>query len=246
MPRRATAAHAPLLTLTTPSASHSTKTALAIHALREAILTGDLRAGEEFTVGQVAAQLAMSPTPVREAIRTLQASGLVVHLPHHTFTVTNYSAHDIEEIFMLRGVLEAMATRLATPRLQDDDLARLDACMAAMHEAITQGNSTRMHQLNAEWHLEIYKVSHSTVLLEVILGLWQKFLWQSVWSLPGHGEQSLDRHEEIMDALRERDAERAATLMERHIRAGATSVLAFQRLRHPDAHPSSVVPDPGE
>jgi DNA-binding GntR family transcriptional regulator len=212
-------------TLKPAAAVHVTKSTLAIQALRDAILRGDIRQGDHLTVSEISEQLGMSPTPVREAIRTLQAEGLITQSPHHSLSVKRYTPKDVGDIFLLRSTLESLAVRLAVPHLTADAFARLDALMDEMREASTSGDYERMYRCNADWHLAIYSAADNRILLDVILGLWQKFLWEVIWMMPGHADRSLQQHEAIMAACRRQDADAAARLMYEHIQHGEESAI---------------------
>ncbi|HUY76901.1 MAG TPA: GntR family transcriptional regulator, partial [Ktedonobacterales bacterium] len=170
-----------------------TKTERATQALRDAILRGDIPTGGQLTVGELAEQLGMSPTPVREAIRILQAEGLLHQAPHHTISAITFTEQDIVNIFDLRAVLEALATRLATPLLTERDFARLDAILDQMRVARQAEDFPAVHRINVEWHVTIYRATGNSILLNTIQSLWQKFLWESLWSVGAHTATSLDQ-----------------------------------------------------
>lgn len=206
-----------------------TKTERATQSLRDAILRGDIPSGTQLTVGDLAEQLGMSPTPVREAIRILQAEGLLHQTPHHTISAITFTEQDIVNIFDLRAVLEALATRLATPLMTEHDFQRLDAILEQMRAARQVEDFPAIHRINVEWHLTIYRTTNNTILLDTIQSLWQKFLWESLWSVGAHTATSLEQHAAILAALRARDADRAADLMATHMGHGkATAVLYFR------------------
>ena len=214
-----------------PVNGHMTKTALAVEALRSAILRGEIAQDAPLTVGRLAHRLGMSQTPVREAIRTLQAEGLLRHEPHHSAAVTQYSAKDIHDIFQLRADLESQATRLAVPRLSDADIARLGTMQDEMREAAGRGDVQRLNRLNADWHLLIYGAADNRVLLEVVQHLWKKFMFEVNWILPGHADRSLKQHDQFLAAISARDADEAARLIRAHIERGEEAALHFQEAR---------------
>jgi len=208
-----------------------TKTERATQALRDAILRGDIPTGGQLTVGELAEQLGMSPTPVREAIRILQAEGLLHQAPHHTISAITFTEQDIVNIFDLRAVLEALATRLATPLLTERDFARLDAILDQMRVARQAEDFPAVHRINVEWHVTIYRATGNTILLNTIQSLWQKFLWESLWSVGAHTATSLDQHAEILAALRARNADHAAELMATHMGHGKATAVHYFRAR---------------
>lgn len=197
--------------------THMTKTALAVEALRGAILRGEISAQAPLTVTRLATQLGMSPTPVREALRTLEAEGLLHVKPHHTASVTRYSAQDIRDIFELRIELEARAARLAAPHLDAAQLDQLEREQQAMREAAGRGEIDRLNSLNAAWHLSIYAAAENRVLLDVVQHLWKKFMVEVNWIESGSAGGSLDEHDALLAALGRHDAEAAAQVVVQHI-----------------------------
>lgn len=217
--------------LRTHGERYLTKTERATQSLRDAILRGDIPTGAQLTVGELAEQLGMSPTPVREAIRILQAEGLLHQTPHHTISAITFTERDIVNIFDLRAVLEALATRLATPLMTEHDFERLEVILEQMRAARQAEDFSAVHRINVEWHVTIYRTTNNTILLDTIQSLWQKFLWESLWSVGSHTETSLNQHMEILAALRARDADRAAELMAAHMGHGKATAVRYFRAR---------------
>ena len=213
------------------SNEHMTKTALAVEALRDAILRGEITQDEPLTVTHLAAQLGMSPTPVREAIRTLQAEGLLRLEPHHSASVTQYSVKDIHDIFQLRADLESQATRLAVPRLNDSQIARLDDMQRAMREAAQRSDIEQLNRLNADWHLLIYGAAENRVLLEVVQHLWKKFMFEINWIQSDGAERSLEQHDRLLAAIHARDADAAALAIRAHIQRAEGVAIEYSESR---------------
>lgn len=213
-----------------------TKTVLAARAVRAAILRGDIRQGESLSVTILAARLGMSPTPVREAVRTLQAEGLIMQTPHHTLSVIKLSAKDVQDIFVIRQQLEPLATRLAVPHLTQDDYATLAELNAAMRAAEEQQHLETRHALNTQWHFLIYERSRNRVLFDTITTFWRKALWYTTWIMPAHAGPSFAQHEELLVALQAHDAERAARLMAEHLSNGLQHALDYVQALETDAN----------
>lgn len=203
-----------------------TKTAMAIRALRNAILRGEIQSKKHLTVSRIAEQLGMSPTPVREAIRTLQAEGLISHQPHHSISVNKVSTKDIHDIFQLRALLESMATQFAVPRLSNADLEHLESLHQAIDEAHKRNEYQRVYQLNMDWHFKLYHAADNAVLYDTIQHLWKKFMWKVDGIEYGRNPRYLFQHTELMQAIRARDAELASKLMIVHIHSGEETALA--------------------
>ncbi len=208
---------------------HKTKTAAAVDSIRAAISRGDIKPGERLIVAKLSGEMGMSPTPIREAIRILEAEGLINHRPHLGVSVVDLSPEAVEEVHMLRGLLEELATKLAVPRLTEVDLARLEALAAEVGEAQMSNDHARLTKSNADWHLYIYEASGTEYLRAFLLRLWAIFPWDSIWMIPGRAGQSVIEHAEIMDAMRTRDPDLASKLMRGHVLRNQESSLDYLR-----------------
>jgi DNA-binding GntR family transcriptional regulator len=208
---------------------HLTKTELALQALRERIRAGQLRPGERLRVDELTHELGMSPTPIREALRLLQADRLVDYRPHHGIVVAELSADTTEEVYHLRAVLEPLAVELAVPRLTDDETEELER----LHERHASAGSSQRRSAVADpnwaWHWAIYEAAGWPILKDLIRQLWEAFPWRTMWALPGRMSLSLDEHEAVMAAIRERDAAAAAQRMREHVTSGRETLLAHLR-----------------
>jgi DNA-binding GntR family transcriptional regulator len=206
-----------------------TKTEAAFHTLRSAIEEGRFRPGERLTLTRLVQELAMSPTPIREAIRLLQAEGLLEHEPHHGVVVAEYSPEKAEEIYRLRGVLEPLATELAVERATPEQVAAIRRLHDALTEAVREGSMrTDVAELNADWHRELYAASGSRYLQDFIGRLWTAIPVRAIW-LTRRAEQSIAQHETIMAAIERGDAAAAAECMREHIAFGADSTTEHLR-----------------
>ena len=211
---------------------HRTKTMLAVEALRETILRDEIKPGERLTMAHLSAKLGMSPTPIREAIRVLEAQGLLQHTPHYGVSVASFSMEDAREVYMMRAILEPLATRLAATRLDATALQRLHALEKEMEDAYAMADAQRLAKANAQWHLCIYEGAQSRLLYDIILQLWSRFPWEVIWVVPNLGEHSLEQHRAVVTALDAHDEDEAESVMRAHIVAGKESVLAHLRSRN--------------
>jgi DNA-binding GntR family transcriptional regulator len=203
-----------------------TKTEAAFRALRRAIEDGRYHPGEHLRVQRLVEDLQMSPTPIREALRLLQADGLVDYRAHYGIVVTTRTAEEFRDLFRLRALLEPLATELAVPRLGPEELAELERIHEQQETAFRDGSGSAMSETNADWHWAIYDASGSELLNEFIRRLWQAFPWRTMWALPGRAEIWLTQHTALMEAIRAGDAACAGELMRVHITSGEETLLA--------------------
>jgi len=213
----------------------ATKTALALRELRSAIRSGRIHQGQQLTIGELSEQLGMSHTPVREAVRTLQAEGLLQQTPHHIVTVITLSEKDVHDMYEVRQLIEPMATRLAMPHLAEGHFATLQRLNEAIHDADRRHDIDQRYALNHDWHFTLYACAQNRVLLSTITSLWQRFWWHTSWSMPNQADSSFAQHAAILDALRARDASLAEQLMREHITGGQQRVLEHLRQQFADA-----------
>jgi DNA-binding GntR family transcriptional regulator len=203
--------HAPLR-----RSEHKTKTELALEAIREAIMEGRMRPGARLTLAQLSNVLGMSITPIREAIRVLEADGLVSYEAHKGIWVTDLTAEQSRELTLLRARLEGLATELAVPKLTKDDVLELVRLQRVMVEAAAARDDRSMTQANLDWHYQIYRAAETQFVLRHISRLWIPYGWSNIW----HHElraTAIRQHEEIHAAIAARDAQLAGQLMYEHI-----------------------------
>jgi DNA-binding GntR family transcriptional regulator len=226
--------HAPLAksspgALSAPLSPTLTKAEYAAQILRTRIRSGELAPGERLAVDRLKHEFAMSPTPIREALRVLQTDGLVEYRPHHGIFVATLSAEDVEEIFRLRVTLETMAIERAVELLDADGLARLDAIHAELIEASDRHAEEEVAELNSRWHWALYHEARSPRLADYVERLWEAFPWRVFSAIPGSTEHTVAEHSAIQAAVHAGKAKEASKLLGAHILRGKQTLL--QRVR---------------
>lgn len=192
--------------------------------LREAIFEGSLQPGEHLQEERIAAETGVSRGPVREALVKLGAEGLLVREPYRGARVAAVSRGDLEELFVLRADLEALATRLAAPHVAAPDLAWLRQIIEAKKQAAVREGSGQ-ERLNQQFHQVLYERCPNQRLKLLLEQLWAQFP-KSMWRLRPHriGE-NIEEFENIVKALEVGDTEGAGAWMARHVARGAQSIL---------------------
>jgi DNA-binding GntR family transcriptional regulator len=201
---------------------------MAVRDLRESILSGERRPGSPLVLIEVADQLGMSVMPIREAIRRLQAEGLVEQIPHRGARVSGISVSDLEDLYSVRIPLEAQATRQAALRFTEADYERLSGVLDEYLAAHRRGDDARGREMHAAFHLGLYEVSGSRWLLRTIGPLWEAAeRYQRLSSrLRGTLEERHAEHRQILEHCRNRDAEAAGAALEEHLRRTMNTVRA--------------------
>lgn len=205
---------------------HLTKTQVALETLRESIRSGDMTPGERLRVDDLTVTLNMSPTPIREALRLLQADGLIEFKPHHEIVIAPVSSVRTAEIYQLRARLEPYAVELAVPRMGEEQLARLRTVHERVSKAVRSGRGSTVSESNGEWHWTIYNQCGSQYLIDFIQRLWDAFPWRTIWAISGRSEQSLADHDAIMEAISRHDAQLAAERMREHVLSGVDTLIS--------------------
>jgi len=206
------------------TATHRTKTELALQILRDRIRTGALEPGRRLRLNVLTTELGMSPTPIREALRLLQADGLVTYRPHQGIVVAELSEPQTAEVIRLRCLLEGSAVELAVAALTPARLRELERVHQRFLGAVADDRGREIVAGNEAWHYLLYDAAGSPLLTEFIRRLWDVYPWRTMWVLPGRTAQSAAEHEGIMEAIRAREVASAAERMRRHIALGSTAL----------------------
>lgn len=223
------------------------KADLVADAIRELIDRGEVGPGAVLRQRDLAARFNVSPTPVREALRRLEAEGLVANEVHRGATVVRPTDENKAEIYGIRSVLEPYAASLACERATPEDVAAI----ASLHEQIAALAPDDPHivELNRQFHRCIYEASRSALLISLIRQTWSAISGgpQVVWR---PHEESVAQHAAMVEALQQRDGARLAELTRVHIEGAIGHMhraLAPNRRHPPDSDPSTATapPTPG-
>jgi DNA-binding GntR family transcriptional regulator len=220
--------------LTTPPAlealagDRSTLTTRALEALRAAIVDGRLVAGERYSVAQLAERFGVSRTPVREALLVLERQGVVRFERNRGVRVLETTAHDLEEVFALRLLLEVPATERACALLSEDDLEALGRELEAMARLAEEGDEGAFMAHDKRFHEIILRGSGNRRLTMIVSQLRDlvRFRGASTVGRSRDLEAILSEHVVILDALRARDAPAAARAMRAHLLETGRLLLA--------------------
>ena len=203
---------------TARSANYS---AVAADLIREAILDGELPAGARLKEDELAERLDVSRTPVREALRRLEAEGLVVHEPKRGAAVRSYTPEELDDMYRLRALLEGYAARLAAERMTPEVLDQLRAsCLRFERLAGRRRAAIRdLARENMIFHECVLLAAGDQRLADMVRSVIHLPLVYraSVWFTDAEKQASVDGHERVVDALARGDADAAARLMEEHV-----------------------------
>jgi DNA-binding GntR family transcriptional regulator len=190
--------------------------------LRTRIVSGALAPGATINQDALASELGVSVTPVREAIRRLEADGLVQFEAHKTGIVIPLSRSELAEVYDIREKLDPYAAALATVRVGDSDLEEFDR-LARIEPS---PDPVRQVAINREFHRAIYARAGNTMLTEILDRLWQRTDRYRVFLVTREVDVVLVTHQhlEIVDAMQAREPRRVAKLVRAHV-AAARSLI---------------------
>ncbi|MBC6696339.1 GntR family transcriptional regulator [Terrisporobacter mayombei] len=187
--------------------------------LRTAILEGNLKAGQRLMEVQLAEQLGVSRTPIREAIRKLELEGLVVMLPRKGAYVANMSFKDLIDVLEIRATLEGLAASLAAERRNDEDVIKLEKVAKEFEEGVRNADIEVVLKKDVEFHENIFLMANNKKLYHLITSLWEQVHRFRVMYV-SNNEASLslvDEHKRILDAIKNGDCELAKKYATQHI-----------------------------
>lgn len=205
------------------SAVFPTKRDQIVDELRRGILSGELPRGARLPQDELARRFRASITPVREALRQLEAEGLLEARPHRGMRVAGVDLDEVTAAYVVRRLTETYAMRRATLRMTRRDLARARELLAE-EGADTERDPATIRERNRRFHFLCYERCGRPALTERIAGMWWAFPWDLVLHSSARSAASHREHLEIMDALEAGDPDRVAEATERHLRNGFAAI----------------------
>jgi DNA-binding GntR family transcriptional regulator len=189
------------------------KTDMVAALIRELIITGGLPAGERLRQRELAQQFAVSQTPVREAMRRLESEGLVIGDTHRGFTVGEADVGPVAENYQIRVVLESLAASLAAAKIDGAGIGRLRQLNDQIR-VLPEGDP-RFRELNRTFHFAVYEHARSPLLMSLMRLLWAAL--RGTRRVPQTYAQSVQQHDDLLEALSRNDSAAAAAQTYFHI-----------------------------
>jgi DNA-binding GntR family transcriptional regulator len=204
---------------------------MTVEALRERILRGDFPDGEPLRQDALADELGVSRIPVREALRQLEAEGLVTFSPHRGAVVSSLSLEAIQELFELRTEIESDLLGRAIPSMTKEQLERACDVLDEFEDALQAGEASRWGPLNWHFHAALYAPARRDFTMGVLQKLHQhsdRYFRMQVLLARG-GAKANEEHREIAAAVAEKDVAAATALMKAHIMGAGWSLIVLLR-----------------
>ncbi|KWX56565.1 GntR family transcriptional regulator [Mycobacterium sp. NAZ190054] len=189
--------------------------------VRRRIFDGTYPAGQFIRLDQLAAELGISVTPVREALFGLSAEGLLTQQPRRGFVVLPVTRRDIDDVAGIQAYIGGQLASRAAGQITDAQLAELERVERQLEAAYADGDHEQAVRLNHEFHRGVNLAAESPKLAQ-LMGQITKFALESVYpTVEGWPEQSMRDHRRILAALKAHDGEAARTAMAEHLCAAA-------------------------
>ena len=187
--------------------------------LREAILKGKIEPGERLMEIALAERLGVSRTPIREAIRKLELEGLVVMTPRKGAMVAEITLKDLQDVLEIRMTLEKMAAELACKRSTPQDIENLKKLHEEFVERLSDPDLTRLAEADVRFHDAIYEITQNKRLIQILNNLREQMYRYRLEYIKDEDQRSLlaDEHARIIEAIEQRDVEKAKGFSEAHI-----------------------------
>lgn len=190
---------------------------IVFESMREAIISGVLEPGERLMEIQLAEEMGVSRTPVREAIRKLELEGFVVMIPRKGAYVAGVSHKDVADVFEIRAALEGLAAGLAAERVTEEEIEQMERILLSPSDE--EMDLEDIVESDTDFHALVYKASRNERLIQILANLReqiQRFRATSL-AVPGRIKDAIDEHRAIVEALARHDVEEAQSLAMSHI-----------------------------
>ena len=196
--------------------------------LREMILSGALEGGTQIEERQLAEEMGVSRTPLREAIGQLSNEGIIEYRPYRGNYVRTFTAKQVNDLYQVRMALESLAMRLAIPKLSQEHIHKIRLILDDVQRALQNNDMDGYNEADRRFHKAILDISGNETLKEALGRLAAQIQMVRVIANQDHDvvESTARERPRILAALEARDADEAARLMEEHIDGVRRAVVA--------------------
>jgi DNA-binding GntR family transcriptional regulator len=199
--------------------------------VRKRIFDGTYAAGQYIRLDQLAAELGISVTPVREALFELRAAGLLAQQPRRGFVVLPVTGRDLTDVSNVQAHIGGELAARAAVNITDDQLRGLEKIQTELEDAYASDDDERAVRLNHEFHRAINVAADSPKLAQLMSQI-TRYAPESVFpTVAGWPDQSIEHHRRVLAALERHDEELARTAMSEHLTAGAKPLIEHLTLR---------------
>ena len=202
--------------------------------LRQEILAGVFDWGARLKISDLAKRYSISQMPVREALQQLQGEGLVTIEPNKGARVRKVDERFVGNMYDIRGAIDAMLIRLATPHVTEADLRALDIILGTHDEAERRGDLAASLEYNKQFHRVIHQSAGNRDAMEIIERYWDLIdaLRRQYGFSPGYMVKVIDGHRQLLETLRQGDADAAERLAKQHCERSKGDLIEQMRIRN--------------
>lgn len=199
---------------------HQTKEEMVADYLREGIISGQFPRGLKLKQAEIAEMIGTSITPVREAIKLLEAEGFILGTSHRGAIVAPFDIDATEEIVDLRVTLECKLALRAMERLTTEQVEELRALQAQLEEAAAKGDRDAARSINYRFHEVLYLAAELPQTLRFVRALWARYPFDLINKLENRIDRASTEHREMLSAILTRDEPAMLSSLRKHIRSG--------------------------
>lgn len=210
------------------------KTELAYEQIKRKIITGDISNRKPISVNGLAAELAMSKTPVRDALHKLQTEGFVRIIPNQGIIVQELTVAEVTQMYELRVAVEEYLVKRAITLLTETHIRHFRDLIDRQQTAMENNDPFEFMNYDNEQHLYIHQVYYNPIIFDVVNRMTDRIFYGGVQALriPGRMATVLEEHIRIVNALEARDAEQFNQALEHHFTQGLSSTaISVERSR---------------
>jgi DNA-binding GntR family transcriptional regulator len=188
--------------------------------LREGIISGMFPRGSRLKQAEIAERLQLSITPVREALKLLEAEGYITGNSYRGACVAPFDVSASVEVLDLRLQLESRLIRATAEKVTAQDIAALQALNAEFEQAFSLGDRAAARGINYRFHRRLYSMAAMPQTLHFVQILWARYPFDLINAVAGRGKHAAAEHDEILRALSSGDVSAAMLAMRKHIESG--------------------------
>lgn len=190
-----------------------------VDIIRERILKGEYKIGEKIKENQIASELRVSRTPIREAFKQLENEGLIDYIPNRGCFAKGFTRRDIEDLYAVRKALEILAVEWAVSRITPEQIDKLQEQSDLMEFYTTRKDGKKVLEINSDFHSVIYNATGSRFMAQVLRS-YKEYIEQTrrvIFDGGEYLEEIFREHKAVLDAIKARDTEGAKEAMARHL-----------------------------
>ena len=207
------------------------------NTLRQAILTGEMKPGERLMEIHLANKLGVSRTPIREAIRKLELEGLVIMIPRRGAEVAQITWKNLKDVLEVRRALDVLAIELACERMTSEEIASLEKACVAFKEATQTKDARLIAEADVALHDIIVASTRNDRLVQLVNNLAEqmyRYRFEHIKDSSQH-DRLVDEHNDIYQSILNRDKEKAALAVKKHIDNQEEAIIRQLQLERTNA-----------